>query len=292
MIAITPHGTAGAEAPERISSFRPLSTALGALQIDNRREASSRRAIPIARAHRGVRLRSALLTRAPVPSFVASLASATATSDGASCNGNEASSGGAADSSWRARRMSPRARASTMRAGTSIRQVNVMPSPDAVVGQHLLGCVGLALLDECCGEGPPWLADVRFNDLTRIRAYTETYTYDPIGNTLRLLHPQPTRWLHPRIHDRGSQQPAAADADRDTVYNYAVDANGNMQSKTTSRHFDWNYANQPKAFGTHTEGTEPSVHAHYLYDATGERVKKLVRKQGGHIEVTHYLERL
>ena len=33
------------------------------------------------------------------------------------------------------------------------------------------------------------------------------------------------------------------------------------------------------------------MHAHYLYDAAGQRVKKLVRTQGGQVEVTHYLER-
>ena len=32
------------------------------------------------------------------------------------------------------------------------------------------------------------------------------------------------------------------------------------------------------------------MHAQYLYDAAGQRVKKLVRKQGGQVEVTHYLD--
>ena len=32
------------------------------------------------------------------------------------------------------------------------------------------------------------------------------------------------------------------------------------------------------------------MHAHYLYDAAGQRVKKLVRKQGGQVEVTHYID--
>src|SRR6185369_14417685 len=32
-----------------------------------------------------------------------------------------------------------------------------------------------------------------------------------------------------------------------------------------------------------------SVHAHYLYDSAGQRVKKLVRKQGAQVEVTHYI---
>ena len=62
-----------------------------------------------------------------------------------------------------------------------------------------------------------------------------------------------------------------------------------MTSETTSRHFDWNHADQLAAFATQTGGAEPSVHAHYLYDAAGQRVKKLVRRQGGQVEVTHYL---
>jgi RHS repeat-associated protein len=45
-----------------------------------------------------------------------------------------------------------------------------------------------------------------------------------------------------------------------------------------------------KVFRTQTEGAEPSVHTHYLYDAAGQRVKKLVRKQGGQVEVTHYVD--
>ena len=36
-------------------------------------------------------------------------------------------------------------------------------------------------------------------------------------------------------------------------------------------------------------GRRAVSHAHYLYDAAGQRVKKLVRKQGGATEVTHYI---
>ena len=63
-----------------------------------------------------------------------------------------------------------------------------------------------------------------------------------------------------------------------------------MTEETTSRHFEWNHSDQMKAFRTQTVGAEPSVHAHYLYDAAGQRVKKLVRNQGGQVEVTHYID--
>jgi RHS repeat-associated protein len=63
-----------------------------------------------------------------------------------------------------------------------------------------------------------------------------------------------------------------------------------MLAETTSRHFEWNHNDQMKVFRTQAVGTEPSIHAHYLYDSTGQRVKKLVRKQGGQVEVTHYID--
>ena len=37
---------------------------------------------------------------------------------------------------------------------------------------------------------------------------------------------------------------------------------------------------------------EPSIHVHYLYDAGGRRIKKLVRKQRGARESTVYIDAL
>jgi RHS repeat-associated protein len=74
------------------------------------------------------------------------------------------------------------------------------------------------------------------------------------------------------------------------AYEYAFDANGNVVGETRSRHFTWNHEGRLTTFATQTPGAEPSVHAHYLYGASGERVKKLVRRQGGAVEVTHYID--
>ena len=63
-----------------------------------------------------------------------------------------------------------------------------------------------------------------------------------------------------------------------------------MTRETTSRHFEWDYADRMRVYRTQTDASEPSVHAHYLYDAGGQRVKKLVRKQGGQVEVTVYID--
>src|SRR5262245_7763985 len=73
-------------------------------------------------------------------------------------------------------------------------------------------------------------------------------------------------------------------------YSYDVSGNGNLIHETTSRHFEWDYSDRMRVYRTQVDGVEPSVHAHYLYDAGGQRVKKLVRKQGGQYEVTVYID--
>ena len=75
-----------------------------------------------------------------------------------------------------------------------------------------------------------------------------------------------------------------------TPYDYTFDANGNLTAETTTRHFSWNHADQLTSFATQTASAEPSIHAQYLYDTAGQRVKKLVRRQGGALEITHYLD--
>jgi RHS repeat-associated protein len=56
--------------------------------------------------------------------------------------------------------------------------------------------------------------------------------------------------------------------------------------ENSSRHLEWDHDDQMRVFRTQTGTAEPSLHAHYLYGHNGQRVKKLVRKQGGQIEVT------
>ena len=139
-------------------------------------------------------------------------------------------------------------------------------------------------------EQAPWDGGPRCTDLTKARAYTERYAYDAAGNTLRLDHRDGaggfTRTFVVETDHNRVRRVDIGDLDVD----YTFDANGNMRSETTSRHFEWDHVDQLKTFRIQTDGAEPSIHAHYLYDAAGMRVKKLVRKQGGDVEVTHYID--
>ena len=126
-------------------------------------------------------------------------------------------------------------------------------------------------------------------DITRTRSYTETYVYDRMGSLLRLAHTTgPTGFVRTFAMADGTNRLSQMTASG-TPFTYTFDDAGNLTSETTTRHFAWNHADQLVGFATQTPGAEPSVHAQYLYDASGERVTKLVRRQGGAIEVTHYL---
>jgi RHS repeat-associated protein len=137
--------------------------------------------------------------------------------------------------------------------------------------------------------GDPWIDLPRGTDITQAQAYQETYHYDPVGNMLDLIHASTGGFTRHFTIETGTNRLQRMTI-ATTPYDYTFDGNGNLRSETTSRHFDWGHADQLKAFRTQTDGAEPSVHAHYLYDAAGQRVKKLVRKQGGQIEVTHYID--
>ena len=141
--------------------------------------------------------------------------------------------------------------------------------------------------------GDPWTDVPRGTDPTQTQRYTETYHYDPVGNLLQLAHHPTAPHLTSGFTRDFANQPGSNRLQLMTVsgtpYHYTFDDTGNLISETTSRHFTWNHADRLATFATQTLGTEPSVHAHYLYNPTGERVVKLVRRQGNLVQVTRYV---
>jgi RHS repeat-associated protein len=143
----------------------------------------------------------------------------------------------------------------------------------------------------------PWDDFPRCTDVTRTRKYSESYEYDAVGNILHLNHTliRPdgsTQGVNRNFTLVANTNRAQKVAFGNQPFAYTYDANGNMIGETSSRHFEWDHADRMRVYRTQTDGSEPSVHAHYLYDAGGQRVKKLVRKQGGQVEVTVYIDKI
>ncbi len=159
---------------------------------------------------------------------------------------------------------------------------------------------------ECAGGGPlePWADGPRCgfdgadhatpnqgNAPSLTSVYGETYSYDDAGNLVRLRH---TSGVGASARETSVRQlglvPGANRlrtlAAGSTEFAYTYDANGNLTGEGTSRHFEWDHSDQMKAFRTQAGTSEPSIHAQFLYDAAGQRVKKLVRRQGGGVTTT------
>ncbi|HYV03994.1 MAG TPA: toxin TcdB middle/N-terminal domain-containing protein [Blastocatellia bacterium] len=135
----------------------------------------------------------------------------------------------------------------------------------------------------------PWLDAPK--DPTRTRDYNEQYDYDQVGNITLLSHNAgPTASYSRRFALVDNSNKLSTVTIGTTDYSYDYDDNGNLITENGSRRFEWDHSDRMRVFRTQPVGSEPSVHAHYLYDASGQRVKKLVRKQTGGVEATIYID--
>jgi YD repeat-containing protein len=146
---------------------------------------------------------------------------------------------------------------------------------------------------ECDVPSPePWDDRPRCTDLTRTRGYTEQYQYDAAGNMLRLQHQVNGGGFTRNLVLVPNSNLLATVTIGSTGYGHAYDPNGNLIHETTSRHFEWDHSDRMRIFRTQVTSAEPSIHTHYCYDAGGQRVKKLTRKQSGQVEVTTHIDGL
>jgi RHS repeat-associated protein len=137
---------------------------------------------------------------------------------------------------------------------------------------------------------PPWQDGPRCTDLTKTRAYTEQYQYDPAGNLTQLLHKANGGGFTRKLALAPNSNRLTTLTIGTNTYPYSYDAGGNLTQEATSRHFEWDHSDRMRIYRTQTDKQEPSIHTHYLYDSGGQRVKKLVRKQGGQVEGTVYID--
>lgn len=139
-------------------------------------------------------------------------------------------------------------------------------------------------------EGAP--APNQHNAPELTAAYTERYTYDPAGNLLELQRAVgDSAWKRRFSFDDGSNRLETV-THGSTAQQFQYDANGNMIGENAERRYTWGHADRLLAFTNQPEGSDhASVTARYLYDASGRRVKKYVRKNGnGNGESTVYID--
>jgi RHS repeat-associated protein len=149
---------------------------------------------------------------------------------------------------------------------------------------------------ECDSPPPtdPWLDLPKCDDPTLTRRYTQNYFYDAAGNMTLLHHESTTGNSFNRVFEvETANNRLNAVTDRGVTRGYIYDANGNLTQEAVNRFFAWDHADRLIAFADRpATGSGATAEAVYLYDGSGQRVKKFVGKGVSHYEVTTYIDGL
>jgi RHS repeat-associated protein len=125
-----------------------------------------------------------------------------------------------------------------------------------------------------------------------LRRYGESYAYDPVGNLLSIVHSASggnwTRsyaYAEPSVLEPGHvSNRLTSTAVGSTIDHYQYDAHGNMTAMPHLLQMRWNVKDQLQQVDLGGGGA-----AYYVYDASGQRVRKVIERIGGLIEERVYL---
>ncbi|MCG3158139.1 MAG: hypothetical protein DKINENOH_04780 [bacterium] len=143
---------------------------------------------------------------------------------------------------------------------------------------------------------PTWNDEFRVNlahphDGGQMRRYDETYLYDTVGNFEKLIHTANNSngsWTREYVYDEYSLIEPGKKNNRlsgtkvgktnngKTSENYEYDEHGNMTCMPHLNEMTWDFKDQLQQVDLSGGGK-----AYYVYDAAGQRVRKMVEKNGG-----------
>jgi RHS repeat-associated protein len=124
-------------------------------------------------------------------------------------------------------------------------------------------------------------------DAAALRNYTETYDYDPAGNILRMAHQAGASGSWTRRYDyeasnnrlRATSLPGDAAGVFSASYQY--DLHGNMTRMPHLPMMQWDFRDQLQASAQQVVNEGSPETTWYVYDAGGQRVRKVTQRQAG-----------
>jgi RHS repeat-associated protein len=141
-----------------------------------------------------------------------------------------------------------------------------------------------------CGAtaDPPWNPGPRGDDPLSSAAYAESYTYDSVGNLQTIAHVgNAANFTRRLVLVDGTNQ--LLNLQQDSVsYAYEYDGAGNLKQEA-ARKFESDHGNRIIHFGPTAAASGPQAETFFLYDETGQRVKKLTVDADGVVESVVYV---
>jgi RHS repeat-associated protein len=117
-----------------------------------------------------------------------------------------------------------------------------------------------------------------------LRTYTENYRFDAVGNILQMIHAAgPGSWTRSYAYEPGNNRLQSNTVGGNTE-NFSYDVHGNILTLSSLQSLGWNFKDEFKEAGLGGGGT-----AYYVYDGSGQRVRKIVERQDGSKEERIYL---
>jgi RHS repeat-associated protein len=132
------------------------------------------------------------------------------------------------------------------------------------------------------------------NDGQAMRNYTEQYVYDAVGNFEQLIHQAANaNWTRAYVYNEASLIEGGKQSNRlsSTTVGartepYTYDAHGNITSMPHLALMQWAYKDELSAISRQVVNDTPPLNTlpettFYVYDASGERVRKVTERQNG-----------
>ncbi len=125
---------------------------------------------------------------------------------------------------------------------------------------------------------------VQPGDGQAMRRYAEQYSYDPVGNILQFIHQAANgNWTRSYSYAEASLLEPGKQSNRlstvtlggSSPEQFPYDAHGNMMAMPHLPGMNWDYRDQLRRVDLSGGGT-----AYYVYDAGGQRIRKVVQKSG------------
>ncbi len=130
------------------------------------------------------------------------------------------------------------------------------------------------------------------HDGQAMRNYTERYEYDAVGNFEQLIHQAANgNWTRAYTHressliepgkknNRLSSTVVHANGSQPIVEPYTHDAHGNMTSLPHLLKMEWDFKDQLRATSKQVNNSGPPETTYYVYDVSGQRVRKVTEHQ-------------